>query len=320
MVLLALVVTGLFFGARMLVPTEHDGGTEAAAPGVEQAASRAPVAPPQPVMAVRTLSVGGTARTYRSFVPPGPPGRYPLVLVLHGRGQSWRTAVDQTGFLSLARRHQAVLVFPDGVGRSWNAGSGCCGLAAREKVADVAFIESVRQDALHRLPVDPSRVYLVGYSNGGKLAYSLDCEHATSFAAVATYGSAPLAACPAGTPPTPFLIANGQRDTILPYGGAAKAHPPTPSVRTAVGWLRAQDGCTGSAQVSRTGQLVRQDWTHCRAGSSVVSLDYVDVGHTWPSTPKAGSPSVSNLMWQFLITHRLPGMDSPVQGVTSRNP
>lgn len=318
MVVLAAV---LVIGLRGFA-TSDGTSTPAAPAGSRQAALRTPdaPAPAQPTALVRTMSFGGTTRSYRSYVPPGAPARWPLIVVLHGRGQSWRTAVEQSGFLSLARRRQAVLVFPDGVGRSWNAGDGCCGLAARKGLPDVAFVTSVLSDALHRLPVDPSRVYLVGYSNGGKLAYSLNCQHPTMFAALATYGSAPLAACPAGTPPTPFLIAAGQKDLILPYNGAPKAHPPTPSIRTALAWLRAQDGCTGGPRAVTTGHVVHQDWTRCRAGAEVESVVYTDVGHNWPGTPRVGAPAVSSLMWEFLTRHRLPGASMPVLHTAVRNP
>jgi polyhydroxybutyrate depolymerase len=267
----------------------------------------------EPVVTLHTLDVNGVARTYRSYRPAGPAGHWPMLIVLHGRGQSWRTAVDQTDFLGLARRHQAVLVYPDGIGRSWNAGSGCCGLAAVRRVPDMAFINAVVSDSLRVLPVDPSRVYLVGYSNGGKLAYGLDCLSPVRFAAMATYGAAPLTACPAGTPPTPVLIAAGRRDSILPYAGAGKAHPPTPSIRVALGWLRAQDGCTGPPTTVTVGRTVQQDWTRCRAGSEVASVLYAEQGHTWPKAPAAGTPSVSALIWQFLITHRLTGTPAPAQ-------
>jgi polyhydroxybutyrate depolymerase len=287
----------------------------------DRAASQDSLPPPagpgtaEPTAREHTIAVAGASRTYRSYVPPGPPEHWPLLVVLHGRGQSWQTVTGQTGFLPLARQRQAVLVFPDGIGRSWNAGGGCCGLAGRQRLPDVAFVASVLVDALAHLPVDSSRVYLVGYSNGGKLAYRLSCAHPGLFAALATYGSAPLAACPAGTPPTPYLIAAGERDPILPFNGAPRAHPPTPSIRVATGWLRAQDGCVGPPTEVSTGQLVQQDWMHCAGGTEVRSVVYTAAGHGWPS-----SPSVAKLMWRFLVAHRLPGVSASASETATSNP
>lgn len=122
----------------------------------------------------------------------------PLLIVLHGRGQSSSAAASQTGFLGLAEQRWPVLVFPDGEQRSCNAGHGCCGVAGSRGVPDVAFVATIAADVVHRWPVDVKRVYLVGYSSGGKLAYSAVCAHLTLFAAVATYGAVPLAPCQPG--------------------------------------------------------------------------------------------------------------------------
>ncbi|MBV9729817.1 MAG: hypothetical protein JO309_10530, partial [Pseudonocardiales bacterium] len=156
---------------------------------------------------VHTVTVGGVRRTYRSIVSIHATDRVPLVIVLHGRGQSGSTAASQSGFLGLAKQRQAVLVFPDGEQRSWDAGHGCCGPAGSRRVPDVPFVAAIVADAVRRWPVDVERVYLIGYSNGGKLAYSAVCAHPRLFAAVATYGAVPLSPCPPSTPPVPFLLA-----------------------------------------------------------------------------------------------------------------
>jgi polyhydroxybutyrate depolymerase len=252
---------------------------------------------------LHTLVVGGLNRTYRAYTPTGTPGRWPLLVVLHGRGQSAQAAISQTGFLGLARRGQAVVIYPDGVGRSWNAGNGCCGIAATRRLPDAGFIRAVVADSMHTLPVDAARVYLVGYSNGGKLGYALACGEPTPFAAMATYGAAPLAACPAGTAPVSAMLAAGARDTILPFGGAPKARPPLPSNRAAVSWLLAQDRCPPTPVTSTAGRATVATWS-CAGGSEVVSVVYPGVGHSWPSASVSGAPELANLMWAFLSAHR----------------
>jgi polyhydroxybutyrate depolymerase len=115
--------------------------------------------------------------------------------VLHGRGQSEPAVLSQTGFFELVQQRQTVLVLPDGEQRSWNAGDSCCGFAGSHLAPDVPFVAAIVTDAVRRWPIDAARVYLVGYSNGGKLAYSSMCAHPTLFAAVATYGAVPLVPC-----------------------------------------------------------------------------------------------------------------------------
>lgn len=244
-----------------------------------------------------TVLAAGTDRSYRSLVPAADTGpttsaRLPLVIVLSGRGEGGWTAARSTGFLPLARRGQAALVFPEGVSRSWNAGIGCCGAAGRSQLADTAFVDAVRSDALSVLPVDPTRVYLVGYSNGGKLAYTVACTDPRSYAGVATYGAVPLAPCRTAAP-LPFVLAAGVRDAILPFRGAPRAKPPTASVRAAAVELSARDRCTPVPISSRTGPATVERWTGCASATGVELLVYPFADHAWP-------PSAAGLMWAYL--------------------
>lgn len=256
------------------------------------------------VTEVHTVTVDGVRRTYRSIVSVQATGRVPLLIVLHGRGQSGSAAVSQTGFLGLAEQRRAVLVFPDGEQRSWDAGHGCCGVAGSRRAPDVSFVAAIVADAVHRWPVDVERVYLVGYSNGGKLAYSAVCAHPKLFAAVATYGAVPLSPCPPGTPPVPFLLAAGAADPVLPFHGRPIGHPPLPAVPQAVDWLRTQDGCRTRAQTARDGSAVLQRWADCAGGTDVESVIYPGWGHAWPTArASGGSPAAATLMWAFLSRH-----------------
>jgi polyhydroxybutyrate depolymerase len=270
-----------------------------AGPGVGTVASAQPDRDGTLVTA-RSLDVAGVTRTYRTITPVGPRVHaLPLLVVLHGRGQPASAVVAATGFLSFARRAQAVLVFPDGLSRSWNAGSGCCGTSGSRGTPDTVFVAAVVAAALRDLPVDPARVYLVGYSNGGKLAWSLACTHPALFAAVATYGAVPLASCPAGRP-LPALLAVGVHDRVLPIGGDPRARPPLPSARVAAGWLAARDQCTAAPATGTEGGAAVFRWSACAAGAEVDLATYPGADHTWPG-------AVTGLMWTFLSARHSPG-------------
>ncbi|MFC4946283.1 alpha/beta hydrolase family esterase [Pseudonocardia sp. GCM10023141] len=268
---------------------------------VAEAATQSPPTGPRAVE--HTVVVDGAARTYRSYTPSGAVSHLPLLVVLHGRGQSPDTVTGQTGFLPLVQKQRAVVVFPDGLGRSWNAGHGCCGASGQRDVPDTAFVASVVADTERSQPVDPARVYLIGYSNGGKLAYSLACSHPQLFAAMATYGAVPLETCPKATP-MPALIAAGGVDTVLPIDGEAAGHPVLASMATAVHWLLQRNGCTGTPPSSTEGPALVQRWTACRAHSDVESVEYPDLGHPWPAAAVVGQAAAgATLMWTFLSPH-----------------
>ncbi|MGB8995849.1 MAG: PHB depolymerase family esterase [Pseudonocardiaceae bacterium] len=256
------------------------------------------------VAETQTVSVDGVRRTYHSTVPVQMTGRLPLLIVLHGRGQSGSVAERDTGFLGLVEQGRAILVAPDGEQRSWNAGHGCCGVAGSRRTQDVPFVAAIVADAVRRWPVDAGRVYLVGYSNGGKLAYSEGCAHPTLFAAVATYGAVPLSPCTPGTPAVPFLLAAGSADSVLPFHGYPSGSPSLPSVPQALGWLRSQDGCPAREQTAQDGSAVVQRWVGCARGTEVESVVYARHGHAWPAAgTSGGSPAVDTLMWVFLNRH-----------------
>jgi polyhydroxybutyrate depolymerase len=263
---------------------------------------------PAPTTEGHTVTVDGVARTYRSIVVAQPAGTLPLLIVLHGRGQSESSALSMTGFLGLVQQQQAVLLVPEGEQRSWNAGHGCCGFAGAHQAADVPFVAAIVADALRRWPIDAQRVYLVGYSNGGKLAYSAACAHPALFAAVATYGAVPLSPCPPGTPAVSMMLAVGSEDQVLPFHGKPAGHPPLPSVAQALTWLRAQAGCPARAQTVQDGSAAVQRWAGCAGGTDVESVVYPGRGHAWPS---GGSPTAATLMWTFLSRHAGHGVPRP---------
>lgn len=286
-------------------------------PPVSLSSHRPPSLPPNPPAAYRsepatqsqTVTVAGVRRTYRSIVPLHVTNRLPLLIVLHGRGESGSVVANQTGFRGLVERRQAILVAPDGQQRSWNAGHGCCGIAGSRGSPDVPFVAAIVADAVRRWPVDAGRVYLVGYSNGGKLAYSEVCAHPTLFAAVATYGAVPLSPCTPGTAAVPFLLAAGSADSVLPFHGKPAGRPPLPSVPQALAWLRAQDGCpakTAKTQTGRDGSAVVQQWAGCAAGTEVESVVYPGQGHAWPPAAATGGSPAATVMWAFLSRHDAP--------------
>ena len=107
-------------------------------------------------------------------VPDGAPVRERVIVALHGYTadpQQLRERLQTDRWVS---ELDATVVLPTGLGEreSWNAG-GCCGSAARSDIDDVGFLAR----AITRLRAEgAAQVFLVGYSNGGMLAYRVACE------------------------------------------------------------------------------------------------------------------------------------------------
>src|SRR5205814_1785627 len=66
----------------------------------------------------------------------------------------------------------------------WNAGT-CCGAPFREGVDDLAFISAIISQVEGRLSVDHARVFIAGFSDGGRMAYHVACQLGSKIAAIA---------------------------------------------------------------------------------------------------------------------------------------
>src|ERR1700733_13461278 len=77
------------------------------------------------------ISAGGRNRSWLDIAPQNPVGATPLVVVLAGSAATHAQEIQRDGLLPLAKDGLAELVYPAGIGESWNAG-GCCGTAAKQ--------------------------------------------------------------------------------------------------------------------------------------------------------------------------------------------
>ena len=118
--------------------------------------------------------------TYRAAPPPGWDGTasLPLVLYLHGYGDSSGEVMANASLLAAVASTGALLVVPDGVAGSWaHVGSPS---QARD---DIAFLRGVVADAKRRWPVDKTKVIAAGFSQGASMVWDLACHAADDFAA-----------------------------------------------------------------------------------------------------------------------------------------
>src|SRR5262245_26423476 len=78
----------------------------------------------------RTITVAGRSRTFIVHVPPGYTGQSPVALVMdfHPLGGSGRQQKGLSGWGAVADAKNFIVVWPNGVGNSWNVGR-CCGSA-----------------------------------------------------------------------------------------------------------------------------------------------------------------------------------------------
>jgi polyhydroxybutyrate depolymerase len=259
------------------------------------------------------LTFQGVARNYIVFAPAvttpmtASKAPLPLVVILHGLGATPLFEAERTNFAPLASRNQAVVVYPAGVDQEWDVGNGCCARpkAAVPTVNDVAFVSAVVVPAEATYSIDPTRVYLVGYSAGGKLASKIACAGGTPFVAVATFGAVPVTSCSSKGSKLPVLIADGTADTALPYVGGPRRAPPIPSIASVVKLWKTRDDCTGSGTIVTPGPAVTLTTWSCGNSTSVSQVDYPGHDHTWPNSTNVPAYAYgATVIWAWLATQR----------------
>lgn len=172
------------------------------------------------------LSVGTLTRTLSFYLPKNTDARPALIFVLHGSNGSgdWMRRFSMFHFDELADQKGAIVVYPDGYKGFWNDCRGSADYAANiEKVDDPAFFAAMIDRFVEKYRVDPRRVYAVGISNGGHMAYRLGLEMPERFAALAAAAAnLPVDSnldCKASGKPVSMAIINGTEDPINPYNG-----------------------------------------------------------------------------------------------------
>jgi polyhydroxybutyrate depolymerase len=167
-----------------------------------------------------TRIVLSTGRAYVLHTPPVlrrlpalAEGR-PAMIFLHALGDDPAGAAASTGFNALSDRDGALIAYPEGVRRSFNAGL-CCGPAVPLEVDDIRFLSDVVTDLRAR---GAGRIAVVGFSNGGMMAYRLACARPDLVDTVGVMsGTLEIPRCDGRIR---ALALHGLADQTVPYTGA----------------------------------------------------------------------------------------------------
>ncbi len=150
-----------------------------------------------------------------------------LVIVLHGAGASAQQVLGMafppspmSVWLEIAAREQLVIIAPDAGQGGWN---DCYADDARvAKKNDVAYIEALIDHAIAHHQVDSRRVYLIGVSRGGWMAYAVATAIPRRLAAFSVVlASMPLQGrSKEPAQPLPALMIGCTADPLIYYHGS----------------------------------------------------------------------------------------------------
>lgn len=173
------------------------------------------------ILAEARLEWLGGDRPARLVIPPqwtrsGSP--WPLVVLLHGYGASGQLqdvylgtsrSGDELGYLTLT---------PDGTtdptgNRFWNV------TGSNRPVDDVGYLSELISATVVEFNVDPTRVYVVGHSNGGYMAHKLACDIPDQVTAIAAIAGGIFGLGAGCEQPIPVIMIQGTDDATVPYEG-----------------------------------------------------------------------------------------------------
>lgn len=262
-----------------------------------------------------TIRHDGLERSYRLFVPAGARGdsNLALVVALHGGLGTGDQFAENSRFEDTAETEGFVVVFPNGVDRTWNAGA-CCGGARRKDIDDVGFLAALIEHLGATLPVSRERVFVTGHSNGAMMAFRFACERSDMVAAAAPVaGSLEVPVCAPATG-VDLLAIHGDSDRNHPIEGGDGTRSISGvsyvSMEESMRRWTAGFDCMGAPSTASDGALTTTTWSGC-AGETTASLVVIaGADHPWPggvmpsrTTALQGVPSqeldATRAVWEF---------------------
>lgn len=152
------------------------------------------------------------------LTPPAidPARRYPLITVLHGAGR--QDELLCRGYRGEAASREALFLIPRSTYPTWD-------LLVGQGRPDLDFLERVYAEIYQRVPIDPARQALVGYSDGASYALAVGLSNPRLFTAVMGWGAGFVAidtnAIAADDPKPRILLEHGTHDTVFPFEDVA---------------------------------------------------------------------------------------------------
>ncbi len=233
----------------------------------------------------------GRVRQYKVHVPKGydPNKPAPLLFCFHGLGQdAVFFCVNATGLPAKSDAEGFILVMPNGLDNSWDAGT-CC---SSQGLDEPEFIRAVFTEVGKHLNIDLGRVYATGLSNGGYLSFRLGCEMSDVFVAIAPSAGAvglPSIGGGPGANSTFSKCEPKQSVSVLELHGTADPLVPYAVQEPSLELMAKANGCsltTAPAKIPMSGgDTSCVTYAGCPTGIEVTGCTVQGGGHCWFGDP-----------------------------------
>lgn len=245
--------------------------------------SSTPSPPPGMQVESATVTAAGLQRSYQVLEPTDPvSSSLPVIVFLHGLDATIQIEEERDGLTPYVIAGQAILVYPIAESEEWNTGEDTRSVG----VNDLSFLTTVLQQAATLPHANPHRVYLAGFSRGGKMAWELACAVPNLMAGLTIIAATPVTPCATPGPPLSLLQMAGTSDPQVPYSDV------TPEVAA---WAQ-KDGCSPTP-TSTNGSPKLTTYSGCTDGTRVALASYQGETHVWPGGNGEALPGP--IIWGF---------------------
>lgn len=265
----------------------------------------------------RFIKFEGREREYAWYLPPVY-GELPLVIHLHGaNGNAW-TEIQGNYFNYMANREQFIHLMPQSLLGTYN-GETIFQWNAHDIFSwnDVHFLNQIIDEMAARFPLDLSRVYITGMSNGGFMTYYALQKMQDRIAAIAPISgliSTNIFVNYSIQRPIPLCYMHGSVDQIVNINGS-------PSAAEIIEFWAQQDQISTPPVVTQLPDLHPEDMSTVTLSTYTGFVPDAEIlyyrieggGHSIPGIEPYANQDINayDEIWKFFKRHSYPAHSQP---------
>ncbi len=261
-----------------------------------------------------TLQHDGRTRHYTMHAPADADGRLPLVVMLHGAGGTPEVSEKATGWGAKGASEGFLVCFPQALAPKPDEPISFLKNPSVWRKTDVPFLEAALDDVCARYPVDPARIYLSGFSNGGSFSFTAGAALSERIAAIGCVSGKQWSQRVEMARPVPAIYMVGTDDPLNPIGGGEIVAPwgevfQHPPVWDGLWTWAVLLGCPRQPETSTDGPVRIDRFGPGAEGSELLVYTLAGAGHHWPggvpvlNEKLAGRPTdavrATDVIWRF---------------------
>jgi len=268
--------------------------------------------PETATIVTKTINHNQHVREYHLYIPSSYKSAVNSCLLMnfHGFGGDALYHMQYADMKDIADENNIILVYPQGTPDSkgsphWNPCPN--GGDNKSNADDLGFVESMLNAISSEYSIDQERIFAIGYSNGGMMAYGLANYKSDLIAGVGSVSGTMLDCIGTTSHPMPVLHLHGTLDGDIPYEGNNYYN----SVQSTLDhWINFNQTTTEPIITSENQGSISIEHSVYDKGTNGVAIEhykYIGGSHVWFDT-EFDSQTTSQLIWNFFSRYDLNGL------------